>query len=87
MGRNRRSNLPQVRTNYPSTNNFYQPQISKTPFSRNITENRHLHTKGKDETGYDKREVCIKDAKGNMKIARETQVFASWDKISSFNAD
>lgn len=87
MGRNYRSNLPQVVRRHPPKQRNDIVKTPKTPFSPNICANKHLHTKGKDVTGYVKREVCIKDAKGNMKIARETQVFASWDKITSFNAD
>lgn len=83
---NRKNYLPQKVNRYPSKNkpNNYFP---KTPFSPNMMNGNNLHTKGKDVTGYIRREVYIKDKEGNIKVARETQLINSWKKIGYFHTD
>ena len=83
---NRKNYLPQKVNRYPLKNkpNNYFP---KTPFSRNMMNGNNLHTKGKDVSGFIRREVYIKDKEGNIKVARETQVLNSWDKIRHFSTD
>lgn len=82
MMEKRRKHHLQPHRNYPE-----KPMSKQSPFTNNITNNRHLHTRGKDLTSYVKREIYLKDSKGNVKMAREIQVLCSWDKIGRFKTD
>lgn len=63
----------------------YTP-VKITPFSNNLSDN-NIHTRGNDFSGYVKREMYIKDSKGNIKIAKETQFINSAKKISKVLID
>lgn len=80
---NKKNYYPTKKKYYPkkkntSKNNTNKNTINPNSFlGQNIANNMRFGNPGDTISGYVKREVVIKDGRGNMQIAREQQFFNS----------
>ncbi|MBQ9519853.1 MAG: hypothetical protein IJR67_00040 [Acholeplasmatales bacterium] len=84
------NNKPQVINNRmpkrKSRSNTY-PIDTFNPFTSNLASNEGFTKNGHELSGFVKREICVIDAHGNKKMAREVQFFNSARKLGSIHID